>query len=134
MQCKRLNHCPWSCRQGADVPLYNSSIVLGPMTALSKNYFSYLPSANPSWSELQNSFWKLGHSLGNVQQIWSSFQSKLQPGVRFYLTVLLTIAAANSLFILVSYPISTLEETAKAMTKEIPPQIIASAVFHEMPL
>ena len=37
-----------------------------------------------------------------MQRFWASIEGSLAPGVRFYLTVLLTIAAANSLFILVS--------------------------------
>ena len=87
--------------------MYNKSVTLGQnVTAISKHYFAYssLTSAlaNPSWNELQQGFWRLGHGLGHMQSLWADIQSRLQPGVRFYLTVLLTIAAANSLFILVS--------------------------------
>ena len=60
--------------------------------------------ASPSWSEIQKTFWKLGQGLGHMQRFWIDMDSKLQPGVRFSLTVLLTIAAANSCFILVSPP------------------------------
>ena len=59
-------------------------------------------SPNPSWSQLGQAFVGLGKGRALAQRLWISINSSLQPGVRFYLTVLLTLAAANSLFILVS--------------------------------
>ena len=57
---------------------------------------------NPSWSQLGQAFVRLGKGRALAQRLWISINSSLQPGVRFYLTVLLTLAAANSLFILVT--------------------------------
>ena len=54
-----------------------------------------------------------GSGLGTCRACGGYVQSRLQPGVRFYLTVLLTIAAANSLFILVS-PLAYQESREKA--------------------
>jgi len=48
-------------------------------------------------------FWRLGEGRGRMHQLWVDIESKLAPGVKFYLTVLLTIAAANSISILVSF-------------------------------
>ena len=104
LQCKRLSLYPWPCRQGTHVPLYNTSVALGQnATAPNQYHLGESSLTNPSWSELRKGLWKLGQGLGDMQEVWFGIQNKLQPGVRFYLTVLLTIAAANSLFILVSH-------------------------------
>ena len=86
------------CRQDPQVPSPNATDFLrhlpGKVAAASE-------SPNPSWRQLGQAFVRLGKGRALAQRLWISVNSSLQPGVRFYLTVLLTLAAANSLFILV---------------------------------
>ena len=72
-------------------------------TALGGRLTGHPAVGNAGWSELQHVFWGLGEGRGRMHQLWAELESKLAPGVKFYLTVLLTIAAANSIFILVSF-------------------------------
>ena len=86
------------------MPMYNTTDVLAQSASAVAGRLTGQPFvANPSWGELQHVFWRLGKGRGHMRQLWADIGSKLAPGVKFYLTVLLTIAAANSLFILVSF-------------------------------
>ena len=88
-----------SCRQDPQLPSPNATDSL---RHLSGKLAAAFESPNPSWSQLGQAFAGLGRGRALAQRLWISINSSLQPGVRFYLTVLLTLAAANSLFILVT--------------------------------
>ena len=86
------------CRQDPQVSLLNA---IDTLRHLSGRLAAASESPNPSWHQLGQAFVGLGKGRALAQRLWISIGSNLQPGVRFYLTVLLTLAAANSLFILV---------------------------------
>ena len=88
-----------SCRQEPQVPPPNATDSLAHCSGALATAFE---APDPSWRQLAQA--SAGLSTGRVlaQRLWIGISSSLQPGVRFYLTVLLTLAAANSLFILVN--------------------------------
>ncbi len=65
----------------------------------------------PSRQQLQIAVRRLRERDNMMQRLWASIEGSLAPGVKFYLTVLLTIATANSLCILVSKLCSLLHQS-----------------------
>ena len=87
------------CSQVPQMPRPNATDSL---RHLSGRLAAAFESPNASWRQLGRAFVGLGKGRALAQRLWISVTSSLQPGVRFYLTVLLMLAAANSLFILVT--------------------------------